>query len=118
MNESKPLMTCRKHIDYIKTKQVVRLGINSEGAYVLTEWCTALRWHDFITGFYTERGNLRLQCQRKILSCPTARKKVQMCNQGADLFVVVKNFMKIKGAKKQNYPVITNCQPKGRSCLK
>lgn len=118
MNESEPPMTRRKHIDNIKTKHVLRLGINSEGAYVLTEWCSALRWHEFIAGFYMERGNLRLQCQRKILSCPTVRKKVRMCHQGADLFVVVKNFMKIKGAKKQNYPVTLNSQPKGRSFLK
>lgn len=118
MNESKPLMTRRKCRDNIKTRHVLRSGINSEDTYLLTEWCSALRWHDSKIGFYVERGNLRLQCQRKIPSYIVVRKKVQMCNQGADLFVVVKNSMKIEGAKKQNYPVTLNSQPKGRSHLK
>lgn len=105
MNESKPLRTRRKYLDNIKTSSVFQSGINSEITYLSTEWCSALKWHESKIGFYMERGNFRLQWQRKISSCHTVRKKVQMCNQGADLLVVVKNFMKIKGAKGQNYPV-------------
>lgn len=118
MNESKPLMTRRKHKDNIKTSHVIWVGINSEITYLSAEWCSALRWHDSKIGFYMERGNLRLQCQRKIPSCITVRKKVQMCNQEADLFVVVKNSMKIEGAKKQNYSVTLTSQLKWRNWLK
>ena len=31
--------------------------MNSEGTCLRAEWSPALRWHDFYTGFYTERGN-------------------------------------------------------------
>ena len=57
MNASEPLMKCRKRRDGDQKRKESLAVINSEDTCLLTEWSPALRWHDFYTGFYKERGN-------------------------------------------------------------
>ena len=57
MNASEPLMKCRKRRDGDRKRKESLAAISSEGACLLAEWSPALRWHDFYTGFYKERGN-------------------------------------------------------------
>lgn len=57
MNESEPLMNCRKRRDGDQKQKESLAVISSEETCLLTERSPALRWHDFYTGSYKERGN-------------------------------------------------------------
>lgn len=57
MNASEPLMNCRKRRDGDQKRKESLAAISSEEACLLVERSPALRWHDFYTGFYKERGN-------------------------------------------------------------
>lgn len=50
-------MKCRKRRNGDRKRKESLAAINSEGACLLAEWSPALRWHDFYTGIYKERGN-------------------------------------------------------------
>lgn len=66
MNESEPMMKCRKRRNGDQKRKESLSAINSEGACVLAEWSPALRWHDFYTGFYKERGNQLLDVKGEV----------------------------------------------------
>ena len=66
MNASEPLMKCRKRRNGDQKRKESLAAINSEGAWLLAEWSPALRWHDFYTGFYKERGNQFLDAKGEV----------------------------------------------------
>lgn len=63
MNASEPLMKCRKRRNGDQKRKESLAAINSEGTCLLAEWSPALRWHDFYTGSYKERGNQLLDAK-------------------------------------------------------
>ena len=92
MNASKPLMKRRKEKDDIKSNSCRWVAISSAGSWVLAEQCPALRRHELISGFYTERENLALRCEEKRSSRKKARSKVSRRKTGSDQSIVVTNL--------------------------
>ena len=58
MNESEPLMTCRKRRNGYQKWEWLLLLISLEETCLLAKRYPALRWYDFHTGLYKELGKL------------------------------------------------------------
>lgn len=96
-------MTRRKHQNDLKTEQVESSRISIAVTHVLAIRGPALRWHEFTTGWHTERENLHSQCQGKRANGTHVSSKVPMCEKETDLPVVAVKVLKSTGAKGQGH---------------
>ena len=103
MNESEPLMKCRKCIDVIKTKLS---ALAWDKIWKLPVYCPSGERHrrgmSSVTGFYREHGNLSSRCKGRTSSGRTTRGRVPMRGTGADQLVVVMKSGNADGAKGLN----------------
>jgi len=104
VNESEPLMTCRKRMEDIKTEAMSTWpGMSLGATCLLPRWCPACRGHELGSGSGVERGNLRFRKTRLFnwaTGPPVAKRKTpkwqkprgveyRLRNAGADCPVVV-----------------------------
>jgi hypothetical protein len=106
MNESEPLMTCRKRRDEVKTGESRCSRISPGRTCLLPGRPPALRWHEPDSGSCVERGNLSLRCQGRNSSGSPIRVRVPMRSTGAEQPVVVMKSRNGDGVKGLHCPAI------------
>ena len=73
MNESEPLMNCRKRRNGCQKWEESLPMISLEETCLLAKRHPALRWHDFHTGLYKELGNLFIGIKGEIQAGNTGK---------------------------------------------
>lgn len=124
MNESEPLIKCRKEQMASKPRGCRTLGINVGETCLPPTWCPAWKRHDLESGSCAEHGNLSLrfairQARKHVCSeskrekpqaAETARVKVPIRSTGTEQPVVALKSAKADGAKGLRYPALSQCQ--------